>query len=121
LSRQQASFRPDRQPGTNNSTDPLDPIVKFEITSAVSGQVLGSFTTATITRHTVEPGTIWFQFHAALRRNFGHTHHVHNQIGGLGNDLTLDDIEFNLCGPEFREHPGRIQMVTRPASNLPSL
>jgi gliding motility-associated-like protein len=84
-----------------SSTDPLDPIVKFEITSAVSGQVLGSFTTATITRHT---SLTWEQYGFSFTLPSGETSVIltmyNNQIGGLGNDLTLDDIEFNLCGPQ---------------------
>jgi len=82
-------------------TDPLDPVVKFEITSAVSGQVLGSYTTATIKRYTK---FTWEQYGFSFTLPAGETSVIltmyNNQVGGLGNDLTLDDIEFNLCGPQ---------------------
>jgi gliding motility-associated-like protein len=83
-------------------SDPLDPIVKFEIKSAISGAVLGSYTTATINRYT---NFTWEQFGFNIVLPLGETSVIltiyNNQAGGLGNDLVLDDIEFSICGADI--------------------
>ncbi len=81
-------------------TDPLDPVLRFEISSAVSGTVLASFITPAIPRFT---SFTWTQYGFNFALPAGETSVVlrifNNQPGGAGNDLCLDDIEFTLCGP----------------------
>lgn len=85
---------------------PLDPDVKFEITSTVTNQVLGAYTTGTIPRFS---NMTWQQYGFNLTLPAGETSIVlriyNNQVGGGGNDLAIDDISFSLCGaisnPEF--------------------
>lgn len=85
------------------SPDPLDPDVKFEIKSAVSGTVLGSYTTGTISRYTA---FTWEQYGFNILLPPGETSVIltmyNNQVGGGGNDLVLDDIEFSICGAETK-------------------
>lgn len=83
-------------------SDPLDPIVKFEIKSAVTGVVLGSYTTSTISRYT---SFTWEQLGFNIVLPIGESSVIltiyNNQAGGLGNDLVLDDIEFSICGADI--------------------
>lgn len=83
-------------------SDPLDPIVKFEIKSAVTGVVLGSYTTSTISRYT---SFTWEQLGFNIVLPIGESSVIltiyNNQAGGLGNDLILDDIEFSICGADI--------------------
>lgn len=82
------------------STNPLDPIIRFEISSATSGNVLTSFITPAIPRFS---NMSWGQYGFPFSLPAGETSVIlrifNNQVGGLGNDLALDDIEFTLCGP----------------------
>ena len=82
-------------------SDPLDPDVKFEIKSAVSGLVLGSYTTGIIKRYT---SFTWEQYGFDILLPAGESSVIltiyNNQAGGIGNDLVLDDIEFSVCGAE---------------------
>lgn len=82
-------------------SDPLDPDVKFEIKSAVSGTVLGSYTTGKINRYT---SFTWEQYGFDILLPPGESSIIltmyNNQVGGFGNDLVLDDIEFSVCGAE---------------------
>jgi gliding motility-associated-like protein len=80
--------------------DPLDPIVRFEIASAISGAVLATYTTPTIPRFSSFAWTRYgFEFILPTGENNIILRIFNNQPGGLGNDLCLDDIEFTLCGP----------------------
>jgi len=83
--------------GNNN---PLDPILRFEISSAVSGSILLNTTTPSIPRFS---SFTWSQYGFNFSLPAGESSVVlrifNNQVGGLGNDLCLDDIEFTLCGP----------------------
>ncbi|MEJ8817899.1 T9SS type B sorting domain-containing protein [Lacibacter sp. H407] len=83
--------------GSNN---PLDPIIRFEISSATSGNVLQTFNTPSISRFS---NFTWERFGFLFALPAGETSVIlrifNNQVGGLGNDLALDDIEFTLCGP----------------------
>ena len=83
-------------------SDPLDPIVKFEIKSAITGFVLGSYTTNTINRFT---NFTWEQFGFNIVLPIGESSVIltiyNNQAGGLGNDLVMDDIEFSICGADI--------------------
>lgn len=85
------------------SPDPLDPDVKFEIKSAVTGTVLGSYTTGKINRYT---SFTWEQYGFDILLPSGETAVIltmyNNQVGGGGNDLVLDDIEFSICGAETK-------------------
>lgn len=82
------------------SPDPLDPVVRFEISSAVSGTVLATYTTPTIPRFTSFTWTQYgFNFSLPSGENDVILRIFNNQPGGAGNDLCLDDIEFTLCGP----------------------
>lgn len=80
--------------------NPLDPVLRFEISSAVSGAVLSSFVTPTIPRFV---SFTWTQYGFNFALPPGESSVVlrifNNQSGGMGNDLCLDDIEFTLCGP----------------------
>lgn len=80
--------------------NPLDPVLKFEITSAVSGATLSTFITPTIPRFS---SFTWTQYGVNFTLPPGESSVIlrifNNQGGGLGNDLSLDDIEFSLCGP----------------------
>ena len=81
-------------------TDPLDPVLRFEISSAVSGTVLASFITPAIPRFTSFTWTQYgFNFSLPAGENAVILRIFNNQPGGQGNDLCLDDIEFTLCGP----------------------
>lgn len=84
------------------SSNPLDPIIRFEISSATSGNVLASFLTPTIPRFS---NFTWEKYGFPFSLPAGETAVVlrifNNQVGGLGNDLALDDIEFTLCGPNM--------------------
>ena len=81
-------------------TDPLDPVLRFEISSAVSGTVLASFITPPIPRFTSFTWTQYgFNFSLPAGENAVILRIFNNQPGGQGNDLCLDDIEFTLCGP----------------------
>jgi gliding motility-associated-like protein len=81
------------------SSNPLDPILRFEIASATSGNVLASFITPTIPRFS---SFTWTQYGFNFSLPAGETNVIlrifNNQAGGIGNDLALDDIEFTLCG-----------------------
>lgn len=81
------------------NSNPLDPILRFEIASAASGTVLSSFVTASIPRFS---SLTWTQYGFNFTLPAGETSVIlrifNNQVGGLGNDLALDDIEFTLCG-----------------------
>ncbi len=81
------------------SSNPLDPILRFEIASASTGTILSSFVTASIPRFS---SLTWTQYGFNFSLPAGETSVVlrifNNQVGGLGNDLCLDDIEFTLCG-----------------------
>ncbi|MBI1783491.1 MAG: gliding motility-associated C-terminal domain-containing protein [Sphingobacteriales bacterium] len=83
--------------------DPLDPDVKFEIKSAASGTVLGSYTTGKISRYST---FTWEQYGFDILLPPGETSVIltmyNNQVGGYGNDLVLDDIEFSVCGAETK-------------------
>ena len=83
-------------------SDPLDLIVKFEIKSAVTGVVLGLYTTNTINRYT---NFTWEQLGFNIVLPIGESAVIftiyNNQAGGLGNDLILDDIEFSICGADI--------------------
>lgn len=85
------------------SPDPLDPDVKFEIKSAATGTVLGSYTTGKINRYT---SFTWEQYGFDILLPSGETSVIltmyNNQVGGGGNDLVLDDIEFSICGAETK-------------------
>lgn len=80
--------------------NPLDPILKFEISSSVSGTILSSFLSPVIPRFS---SFTWTQYGFNFSLPAGESSVVlriyNNQVGGLGNDLCLDDIEFSLCGP----------------------
>ena len=82
------------------SSNPLDPVIRFEISSATSGNVLTSFLTPAIPRFS---NFAWGQYGFLFSLPPGETSVIlrifNNQVGGLGNDLALDDIEFTLCGP----------------------
>jgi len=82
------------------SPDPLDPVVRFEISSAVTGTVLATYTTPTIPRFS---SFTWTQYGFNFSLPSGEDDVIlrifNNQPGGAGNDLCLDDIEFTLCGP----------------------
>lgn len=82
------------------STNPLDPILRFEISSATSGNVLQTFVTSSIPRFA---NFTWERYGFPFALPAGETSVIlrifNNQVGGLGNDLALDDIEFTLCGP----------------------
>lgn len=84
------------------SSNPLDPIIRFEISSATSGNVLASFLTPTIPRFS---SFTWERYGFPFSLPTGETSVIlrifNNQVGGLGNDLALDDIEFTLCGPNM--------------------
>lgn len=81
------------------SPDPLDPDVKFEIKSASSGNILGTYTTGKINRY---PSFTWEQYGFNILLPANETSVIltmyNNQVGGGGNDLVLDDIEFAICG-----------------------
>jgi gliding motility-associated-like protein len=82
------------------TSDPLDPVVRFEIASAVSGAVLATYTTPTIPRFSTFTWTRYgFNFSLPSGENNVILRIFNNQPGGQGNDLCLDDIEFTLCGP----------------------
>ncbi len=82
------------------TSDPLDPIVRFEIASAVSGNVLATYTTPAIPRFSSFTWTRYgFNFSLPAGENNVILRIFNNQPGGQGNDLCLDDIEFTLCGP----------------------
>lgn len=82
------------------SPDPLDPVVRFEISSAVTGTVLATYTTPTIPRFSSFTWTQYgFNFSLPSGENDVILRIFNNQPGGAGNDLCLDDIEFTLCGP----------------------
>jgi gliding motility-associated-like protein len=82
------------------SPDPLDPIVRFEIASAVTGNVLATYTTPLIPRFSTFTWTRYgFDFSLPSGENDVILRIFNNQPGGQGNDLCLDDIEFTLCGP----------------------
>ena len=82
------------------SSNPLDPVIRFEISSATSGNVLTSFLTPAIPRFS---NFTWGQYGFPFSLPAGESSVIlrifNNQVGGLGNDLALDDIEFTLCGP----------------------
>ncbi len=82
------------------SIDPLDPVLRFEISSAVSGTLLSSFITPSIPRFS---SFTWTQYGFNFALPPGESSVIlrifNNQAGGNGNDLCLDDIEFTLCGP----------------------
>jgi gliding motility-associated-like protein len=81
------------------SSNPLDPILRFEIASASTGTVLSSFITTSIPRFS---SLTWTQYGFNFSLPAGETAVIlrifNNQAGGIGNDLALDDIEFTLCG-----------------------
>ncbi len=81
-------------------TSPLDPILKFEIASAATGNVLANFFTNTVPRYST---FTWTQYGFYFTLPSGESSVIlriyNNQVGGMGNDLCLDDIEFTLCGP----------------------
>ncbi|MBS4044053.1 MAG: gliding motility-associated C-terminal domain-containing protein [Chitinophagaceae bacterium] len=83
-------------------SDPLDPNVKFEIKSAVTNIVLGTYTTGIINRYS---NFTWQQYGFDIVLPVGETSVIltiyNNQAGGLGNDLAMDDIEFSICGAEL--------------------
>jgi gliding motility-associated-like protein len=82
------------------SNDPLDPVLKFEISSAATGAVLASFITPSIPRYSSFTWTQYgFNFSLPSGENDVVLKIYNNQPGGQGNDLCLDDIEFTLCGP----------------------
>ncbi|MBY0476327.1 MAG: gliding motility-associated C-terminal domain-containing protein [Chitinophagaceae bacterium] len=82
------------------SNDPLDPVLRFEISSAVSGTVLANFITPAIPRFSSFTWTQYgFNFSLPAGENSVILRIFNNQPGGQGNDLCLDDIEFTLCGP----------------------
>ncbi|MFT3846527.1 MAG: gliding motility-associated C-terminal domain-containing protein [Lacibacter sp.] len=82
------------------NSNPLDPVLKFEIASATTGNVLATFFTNTVPRFS---SFTWTQYGFNFTLPSGESSVVlriyNNQAGGLGNDLCLDDIEFTLCGP----------------------
>lgn len=82
------------------NSNPLDPILRFEISSATSGNALSSFLTPAIPRSSA---FIWTQYGFNFNLPPGESSVIlrifNNQAGGMGNDLCLDDIEFTLCGP----------------------
>lgn len=84
----------------SGNSNPLDPILKFEIASATTGNVLATFFTNTVPRFS---SFTWTQYGFNFTLPSGESSVVlriyNNQAGGLGNDLCLDDIEFTLCGP----------------------
>jgi gliding motility-associated-like protein len=84
------------------SGDPLDPILRFEISSTVSGTVLASYTTPPIPRFA---SFTWTQYGVNLSLPTTESSVIlrifNSQVGGAGNDLCLDDIEFSLCGPSI--------------------
>jgi gliding motility-associated-like protein len=83
-----------------NTGSPLDPVLRFEIASAVTGTVLSSSVTPAIPRFS---SFTWTQYGFNFSLPSGESSVIlrifNNQVGGLGNDLCLDDIEFTLCGP----------------------
>jgi gliding motility-associated-like protein len=82
------------------SPDPLDPVVRFEISSAATGTILATYTTPTIPRFNSFAWTQYgFNFSLPAGENDVVLRIFNNQPGGAGNDLCLDDIEFTLCGP----------------------
>ena len=102
-------------------SDPLDPDVKFEIKSAASGTVLGSYTTGKINRYT---SFTWGQYGFNILLPPGESSVIltmyNNQVGGSGNDLVLDDIEFSVCGAETNPFlTGAYQNTNTVCSNLP--
>jgi gliding motility-associated-like protein len=81
------------------SPDPLDPVLRFEIASAVSGTVLSSFITPSIPRFSSFTWTQYgFNFSLPAGESAVILRIFNNQPGGAGNDLAIDDIEFSLCG-----------------------
>ncbi len=82
------------------SSNPLDPILRFEVRSATSGNLIQEFVTSSIPRFS---NFTWQRYGFPLALPAGETSVIlrifNNQVGGLGNDLALDDIEFTLCGP----------------------
>lgn len=84
----------------SSSTNPLDPDLKFQISSATTGNQLATFTTGTIPRYASFTWTKYgFNFALPPGESDIILRIFNNQAGGLGNDLCLDDIEFSLCGP----------------------
>lgn len=82
------------------NSNPLDPILRFEISSAISGTVLSTFLTPAIPRFSAFTWTQYgFNFNLPPGESSVVLRIFNNQMGGLGNDLCLDDIEFTLCGP----------------------
>ena len=82
------------------SADPLDPIIRFELTSAATGNLLASYITPLIPRYTTLTWTEYgFSFSLPPTENSVVLRIYNNQVGGNGNDLCLDDIEISLCGP----------------------
>jgi gliding motility-associated-like protein len=98
------------------SSNPLDPILRFEIASATTGTVLSSFVTAAIPRFS---SLTWTQYGFNFSLPAGETSVVlrifNNQVGGLGNDLALDDIEFTLCGATIAPVVSGTQLNTNDA------
>lgn len=81
------------------SSNPLDPILRFEIASASTGLVLSTFVTPSIPRFSSFTWTRYgFNFALPPGENAVILRIFNNQAGGIGNDLALDDIEFTLCG-----------------------
>jgi len=80
-------------------SDPLDPNVKFEIRSTVTGQVLGTSTTGLIKRYST---LTWEKYGMGFTLPPGESSIIlaiyNSQTGGRGNDLALDDIEITVCG-----------------------
>lgn len=82
------------------SADPLDPVLRFELTSAVTGNLLAEYITPRIPRYTSLTWTQYgFNFSLPPTENAVVLRIFNNQAGGNGNDLCLDDIEISLCGP----------------------
>ena len=82
------------------TSDPLDPVVRFEISSAITGTVLATYTTPAIPRFNSFTWTRYgFNFSLPSGESEVILRIFNNQPGGQGNDLCLDDIEFTLCGP----------------------
>ncbi len=82
------------------SVDPLDPVLRFELTSAATGTLLAEYITPRIPRYTSLTWTQYgFNFSLPPTENAVILRIFNNQAGGNGNDLCLDDIEISLCGP----------------------